>query len=103
MLHPPSTTYYGKLTADADFFALPGLSVIARVDGIVCGRGMTQSGDDGIHYAVAAEAASLANDWKCGGSGKVVTFEIDGHPLQPQAQWSSSGIELHDLARSIQW
>ena len=98
VLYPPPTTYYGNLTAGAGFSATTGLPVVAHVNGVICGRGVTEPGDDGVRYAVAVDAASPANDWRCGGNEKVVTFEIDGRPLQPPAQWSSLGIESHDLA-----
>jgi hypothetical protein len=97
VLQPPPTTYYGNLTAGAGFSPTTGLRVVALVDDVVCGRGETKPGDEGIRYAVAVDAASAVNDWQCGGPGKTVTFEIDGEPVQPLAPWSELGLYSHDL------
>ncbi len=97
MLHPPPTTYFGNLTAGAGFSPTAGLPVVALVDGVICGRGVTEPGDDGDRYTVAVDAAGAVNDWQCGGPGKTVTFEIDGEPVQPPAPWSELGLYAHDL------
>lgn len=96
-LRPPPTTYYGTVTGDEGFSPSAGLHVEALIDGVVCGDGVTLAGEDGIHYTVAVEVASVENGMRCGAHGRQVEFAVDGISRGQPVVWSDVGLKAHDL------
>lgn len=76
--NPLPTTFYGPVSATADFVPAEGMEVQARIGGAVCGSGTLEALAGELVYKVHVRAD--AGDG-CARAGQTVTFYIGGQPF----------------------
>lgn len=89
-LPPPPATYYGTVAPQEGFTPEAGLELLAKMDGIVCGRTLTQEFDGQIVYVVDVLATGTGPSAGCGAPGSRVTFEVSGVTLGTTAVWDNT-------------
>lgn len=94
-LPPPPAIFYGRVLSSTDFLPAPGMEVIARVGGAVCGRTTMQSVDGQVVYVVDVLAVDTGASAGCGAPGSMVTFEVGGRELGTTARWDN--MRSHNL------
>ena len=96
-LRPP-LTLYGQVTASPEFTPTAGMSVLALVDGAVCGRGRTRAEPTGLVYEVTVAASDATAVARCGSLGKNVLLFVGGQTMSPRIPWSDGGLQQQNLS-----
>jgi hypothetical protein len=88
--------YLGIVQGDAGWTPTPGLAVVARVNGQLCGQGGTLAAGERVIYTVVVAAdAGLPG---CGAPGRAVVFEVDGRIIARRA-WDNPRPQEQQLHR----
>jgi hypothetical protein len=84
----PAAIYFGTVASGPGFTPAGRTAVLARVNGVVCGRGTTFERNGTIVYAVpvSAERPGAAG---CGRPGQAVTFQVGSQVMGTVAQWDA--------------
>jgi hypothetical protein len=85
--------------APADNTLTVGLTVQAKIDGVLCGEGKTQQINGEIVYVVDVAARDDGALNGCGAPGRTVTFTIGEETLATTADWDNN--DVHALALSV--
>jgi hypothetical protein len=87
----PPDTFYGPVLAGTGFTPAPGMTVLARVNGVLCGQGTTQFVTGQIVYVVDVFADDASGQHAgCGAPGRSVVFTVNGRPMTPAAPWDNA-------------
>lgn len=106
MGYPPAT-YYGPITAGADFTPTVGMKITAWIADHLCGQGQTQAIAGEIVYTLDVFAAGPENGGLCGVPGKPVRFHItpwatyvgsDVTWMQTQGIWQNDSVHYLPLS-----
>ncbi len=95
-LRPP-LTLYGLVNTSPKFAPAAGMSVLALVDGAVCGRGRTRAETTGLVYEVTVAASDSTAVARCGSLGKNVLLFVGGQAMSPRIPWSDNGLQHQNL------
>jgi hypothetical protein len=83
----PPATYYGVLTATETFSPTEGISVVATIDGAICGRGETKLIEGSVVFSIDVLARGPGAAIACGSLGDEVLISI-GEQIYP-AVWNN--------------
>lgn len=97
----PPTTFYGEVLPGPDFAPAEGMTILARVNDIVCGRAQTQQRDGKIVYVVDVEADDGDGYAGCGVPGRLVTFEVNSRKVSSTAAWDNNSLRELSLNTSL--
>jgi hypothetical protein len=96
VLAPPAT-YYGAIQGGLLLTPQPGMTVVAWVNGVECGQGVTQSHAGEVVYTLNVEADGL-NTPSCGVPGRMVSFEVEGVSILTTTPWNNDQVWELDLS-----
>jgi len=68
------------------------MTVVALIDGYVCGQGLTQNAGGQIVYSLNVVAAGPSGMIGCGAPRRTVTFRVNNQPMSPHATWNNDVV-----------
>lgn len=86
----PPATFYGQLEPWLHGTPRVGMTIEARINGVVCGQTQTRAVDDQIVFVIDVVAAGSGSTEGCGVPGRHMTFWLDDQVLPIQATWNNA-------------
>jgi len=93
----PPATYYGAIQGGLLLTPQPGMTVVAWVNGVECGQGVTQSQAGEVVYTLNVETDGL-NTPACGAPGRTVSFQVGGETMLTTTPWNNDQVWELDLS-----
>ena len=100
-MQSPPATYYGSIVAGPGFTPAAGMTVIALVNGNLCGQGRTMSVGGKVVYSVHVPADGPGGIAGCGMPDREVVFQVASQAMSPAAVWDNN--RLWELALQPGW
>lgn len=90
-------TYYGEIDPAVGFTPTAGMTVHAKIGGIVCGVGRTEAVEGHVEYSVIVYPDGPGMVAGCGATGRLIQLEIDGKPIPGSLSWAVGQVEQQNL------
>ncbi|MGB0385898.1 MAG: FG-GAP-like repeat-containing protein, partial [Ardenticatenaceae bacterium] len=97
----PPATFYGWVTPSASFTPTLGMTVMAHIDGNLCGQTTIEELDGQLAYKLQVLAETISGEPNgCGESGKNIVFEVAGSVTEDEQAWDNRQASFHPLSVS---
>ncbi|MFQ5615685.1 MAG: LamG domain-containing protein, partial [Anaerolineales bacterium] len=93
----PPATYYGPVLSGETFTPTVGMTVIAWIDGNLCGQGETLNVNGAVMYSINV-LSNGPGGASCGEEGAIVHFQVGSQMMSGEPEWNNSRIWYQPLS-----